>query len=229
LCATIDVVRATTTLAVIGERGGRAVRIARDVTAARRFATESPAALLVGELGGRVPAGFDYSNSPATLAEADLAGREFIFATTNGTRAIVDCQEYGAGGIVAASLRNATAIARLALAQPADGVMVIVCSGRSDRVALDDTYTAGVIVAIAQRLAGDTTPLECSERALMAAAIAQTAGEPLAVLRRSEAGLSVIAIGMDSDLISCATLDATAIIPRVQTITQGDAMVIGFA
>jgi 2-phosphosulfolactate phosphatase len=110
----IDVVRATTTLAVMFDRGCARVLVAGDIPEARAFvASASSSLLLAGESGGLRPPGFDFGNSPVELAGAELAGREVVFCTTNGTRALRACA--GARAIMAGSLRNAEAVCRAAL------------------------------------------------------------------------------------------------------------------
>jgi 2-phosphosulfolactate phosphatase len=110
----VDVVRATTTLTTQLEYGARRVYVAPSIAAARmaRQALES-SALLAGEVGGVAPVGFDLGNSPAECAHADLAGRDIVFATTNGTCALLACA--GGATVLAGALRNAGAVAACAL------------------------------------------------------------------------------------------------------------------
>lgn len=111
----IDVIRATTTLCVLFEQGCRRVLVAPSVAAARDAArTDGAGALLAGEVGGLAPPGFDYGNSPRELAAAEVAEREVIFATTNGTRALRAC--LGGRAILAGAFRNAGAVTAWALA-----------------------------------------------------------------------------------------------------------------
>ena len=63
----IDVIRATTT-AVTAVALGRRCYPAATLQAADELATRLPDALLVGEVGGIMPAGFHMNNSPAELA-----------------------------------------------------------------------------------------------------------------------------------------------------------------
>lgn len=119
----VDVVRATTTLTVQMERGAQRVYVAANIAQARTahramrtYAAREPAGtnvLLAGEAGGIAPVGFDCGNSPAELAHLDLAGREIVFATTNGTRALVACTS--GAYLLAGALRNASAVARAAV------------------------------------------------------------------------------------------------------------------
>jgi 2-phosphosulfolactate phosphatase len=182
----IDVVRATTTLSVMFDRGCARVLVAGDIPEARALVAGTAAPLLLaGESGGLRPPGFDFGNSPVELAEADLAGREVVFCTTNGTKALRACA--GARAIMAGSLRNAEAVCRAALRRvgpaaqsPAAGAtavsgvasaettseartepegraagIVVVCSGRARRPAADDTMCAGVLVEHLERLASE--------------------------------------------------------------------------
>jgi 2-phosphosulfolactate phosphatase len=229
-CAVIDVVRATTTLVVLGERQVARVLVAADVAAARALAQALPGTLLAGEIGGITPPGFDFGNTPAELLRADLAGRWVAFATTNGTRALRAAWIGQAHAIYAAALRNAGAVADLAFQQPAERDLLLVCAGRSSRLALDDLYAAGVIVGLIQQRATQMdAPIAFTESAVIARDLARTAGLPLDVLRRSEAGRAVIEIGLAADLACCAALNASAIVPRVAGVGPDDELIITYA
>jgi 2-phosphosulfolactate phosphatase len=213
--AVIDVVRATTTLAVMGERGAARVIVAGSIDAARALRAVYPAALLIGESHALAPPGFDYGNSPQEIGAAEIAGRALIFATTNGTRALLACRDGGASMLVAAALRNAGAVAALALRDP-------------DRPFALDLYVAGTIamrIVAGAQLAG--VILTLTEGAQMALTIAGTSIAPGTLLRRSEAGQAVIAAGLESDLDWCAELDTTRIVPRVMARgPQGELVVV---
>ncbi len=224
LCGVIDVVRATTTLTVLGERGCRSVLIAPSVEAARHLAAQQPAMVLIGEVGGLAPAGFDFGNSPAELAHADLRQRDVVFATTNGTKAILACHSAGAGMICTAALRNARAAVAYAWQQAAGSAYILVCAGRAGRVALDDAYAAGMIVAIAEQMAPSGNQLHLTERARLAAHIARTSGDPLDVLRRSDAGK----IGVEADLPWCAEVSTSAIVPCIRPLVEGVDIIADF-
>lgn len=149
----IDVIRATTTLVTLFERGCRAVALANSVESARAALASAGAearayTLLIGEVAGLPPADFAYGNSPVALADADLTGTDLIFSTTNGTKALVAAE--GAAAIVAACLRNGrVAVAQaLTLAQAASADLSIICAGRAagTQQGLDDVICAGYLV-----------------------------------------------------------------------------------
>ena len=144
----IDVIRATTTLVAMFERGCQRVLLANDVLSARAAVTEQPNALLVGEIAGLPPPDFAYGNSPVALAAVDLAGRDLIFSTSNGTKALVTVA--GAAGVLGACLRNGRAAtqAALELARAAAADISIVCAGRAGgtQQGFDDLICAGYLV-----------------------------------------------------------------------------------
>ncbi len=244
----IDVIRATTTLSVIFDRGCARVLVAGDIPAARAFvAGAADSYLLAGEVGGVRPPGFDLGNSPVEMAAAELAGREIVFSTTNGTRALRACA--GARAILAGSLRNAEAACRVALsrvepashprstAQPAAtsaeaGVetasealgdreeraagIVLVCSGRMGRPAVDDTLCAGMLVEYLERLApGYGYALQLRDGARLARAVAAGTASVYDLLWQSAAGQAVVKVGLEPDLALCAELNASESVPIV--------------
>lgn len=255
-CIVVDVIRATTTLCVLFERGCRSVLVAPSVADARAARSDLAARgmdiLLAGEAEGLPPPGFDYGNSPAEFARHAFHGREVIFATTNGTRAIRACA--GSRAILAGALRNASAVTRAALAltlsdsnsharngatgesaavsstvsasearvdedRIAGSDVVVVCSGRGGRPALDDTLCAGYLVrrlVDAATEAGVPTLIREPARISLAALTqAEQSGSLRDALSASNAARAVERIGLMADLDLCATVDATGVVPMV--------------
>ncbi len=144
----IDVIRATTSLLTLFDRGARSVALASTVDDARAVGQQRPELLLLGEQAGLPPPGFAYGNSPVDLAAADVAGRDLVFTTSNGTRALQLVA--GARAVLAACMRNGTAVARSAyrLAVEHGTDIGIVCAGRArcSLVGQDDVICAGYLV-----------------------------------------------------------------------------------
>lgn len=211
----IDVLRATTSLLVLIERGCAEVMIAPTVDAARRYGAAHPGVLTAGERGGRAPEGFDFGNSPVAFAQADLDGRRVVFATTNGTRAMLVTRD--APLVLVGCLRNRSAAARVVARDAARNALdiTVVCAGREGRFSLDDAYTAG---AIADAVLADPAArrgVDLTDAALAARALYQGAPDPETLFRRTRAGRNVLEIGLEEDLRFCAEPDRSAIVPRV--------------
>ena len=91
----IDILRATTSIAVLLARGVPAVYPASSVPAAVALRARLGAALLCGEVEGRPPEGFDYGNSPVQFSTIALPTPPLpmVMATTNGTLALLAARE----------------------------------------------------------------------------------------------------------------------------------------
>jgi len=105
----VDVIRATTT-AVTGVALNRRCFPTPSLEAAFALATRLNDPLLVGELGGNMPYGFDLTNSPADLALRSDLSRPMVLLSTSGTKLL--CKAKGCDAVYAACLRNYTAQVR---------------------------------------------------------------------------------------------------------------------
>src|SRR5436309_5616068 len=81
----VDVIRATTT-AITAVAMGRKCHPVATVQAAFHTASRLQNALLAGELGGDMPAGFDITNSPSQLATRSDISRPLVLLSSTGTR-----------------------------------------------------------------------------------------------------------------------------------------------
>ena len=110
----IDVIRAFSVAAYAFAGGARELWLVRTVQEAFALRERAPESLLAGEVGGRLIAGFDFDNSPARMAAANVRGRLIIQRTGAGTQGAV-----GAGAathLLLAALVNARATAAYARA-----------------------------------------------------------------------------------------------------------------
>ncbi len=236
----VDVIRATTTLAVMFERAIRRVYVARDVNVARATRAALPGALVAGEVAAVPPPDFDHGNSPEEWGHLDVAGREVLFSTTNGARALHASR--GGGPIFAGSLRNATAVSHAALAaarrRTADGEaagVLVVCSGRDGLPAEDDSLCAAWLLTTLRDVAGrEETPVALDDAA--AAAL-----DPLNAPKRLDSGdarwlyerllaskpaRDVLDVGLGTDIAWCADLNASPAVPTVTGYDQARDLLI---
>lgn len=146
----IDVLRATTTLAVARAHGAARLVPFGGTAEAIAYRDAHPGTLACGERDGRIVPGFDLGNSPFEYTRERVAGATLAFASTNGSRAMLagrDCRRR-----LLASFANVSAITA-ALADEAD--VWLVCAGKLGRFALEDAACAGTI-AWRLRAAGAT-------------------------------------------------------------------------
>ncbi len=108
----IDVIRATTTAVTAVFLGRRCLPV-ESLAAAFQTATRLQNPLLVGELDGKMPQGFDLTNSPAQLALRSDISRPAILLSSSGTRLI--CATAGCQAVYLACFRNCASLSRYLL------------------------------------------------------------------------------------------------------------------
>jgi 2-phosphosulfolactate phosphatase len=123
----IDVLRAFTSAAYAFASGASAIWLVGTVPDALAMAREIPGCLTMGEDHGRRPEGFDFSNSPVEVANADLNGRILVQRTSAGTQGALAARN--AERLFAASLVCASATAT-AITQAGRGAPSYVITGR---------------------------------------------------------------------------------------------------
>lgn len=207
----LDVMRATTTMAVMFDQGARQVLAAQTLEQAREAAQKVPGRLLCGERHTKTPPGFDYNNSPAQFAQIDLSGRELILTTSNGTRALFSCPEDSTR--LAGSFYNAQAVVShaLSLAQERNGNISIVCAGEYGYFSLEDTTCAGYLALEILR-----QQPECEVRDSVYGAIALYESYPAArLLEYAQSARDLRASGQERDLDFCVRKNASDCVPTV--------------
>ncbi len=207
----LDVMRATTTLAVMFDQGARRVLAAQTLEQAREAAQKVPDHLLCGERHTKTPPGFDYNNSPAQFAQIDLSGRDLILTTSNGTRALFACPEQSTR--LAGSFYNAQAVVSyaLALAQERDCNISMVCAGEYGYFSLEDTVCAGHLAfeLLCQHP-------KCQVRDSVHAAIVLYESYPAPrLLEYAQSAHDLMASGQERDLEFCMRKNASDSVPTV--------------
>ncbi len=118
----VDVIRATTTATTALSRGRR-VFPARTSDEAFVVASTLTNPILVGELGGNMPYGFDMTNSPAQTDVRDDTDRPMVLVSSSGTELIMNSA--GSKGVYIACFRNFSAVAEWLAKQSYERVAVL--------------------------------------------------------------------------------------------------------
>jgi 2-phosphosulfolactate phosphatase len=233
VCVVLDVLRASSTLVTLLERGAAPVYVAGTVDEARALAARlGLPALLCGEVGGLPPPGFDYGNSPTEMAGLALGGRPVVLATSNGTRALAALAT--APAVLVGCFRNAAAVAEraVALARALGADLTLVCSGdeQGSLFSLEDALAAGYLADLVLIQTGEPVPeLDDAARAAWRLWGAYAAGiVPAEGAARGFAdsvhGRDLARLGFHADLAYCARPDASRAVPRL--IVDGDQLVL---
>lgn len=143
----IDVIRATTT-AITAVDTGRRLFPAPSLSGALKLAERLQNALLVGELGGSMPDGFDLTNSPAAIFERTDWSRPAVLLSTSGTPLVCAAARYAAG--YAACMRNWSYQANW-LATNHDRVAIVGAATRGEFREEDQICSAWIAAALVDR------------------------------------------------------------------------------
>ncbi|MHA6483783.1 2-phosphosulfolactate phosphatase [Paenibacillus sp. strain BS8-2] len=212
----IDVLRATSTIVTALSSGATSVIPAETVMDAK--AMHRTGDLLGGERFCRRIAGFDLGNSPSEYHADTVKGKTVILTTTNGTRAIHKSTR--AEHVLAASLLNAEACARLALNLRRD--IVIMCAGSHDEFAIEDGLCAGMLLSHLRSLGG-SDGLETDDFGSAMESMYNDRQHQIEIsLFNSTSGKRLLKLGQKADIVFCAQTNSVRDVPYL----SGDRMIV---
>jgi 2-phosphosulfolactate phosphatase len=165
--------------------------------------------VLAGELYADTIAGFA-PPTPLALAAHGVAGKHVIYATTNGTVALMKAME--AEAVYAAALVNGRAVIEHVLARHPDRTILIVCAGSLGNFNLEDFYGAGYLVDVLAAALGEQADFSDAARAALALF---RSGDPIPMLSNSRVGRMMSERGLAHEIAYAAQLSALDVVPRL--------------
>jgi 2-phosphosulfolactate phosphatase len=211
----IDVLRASTTIAVALANGARTVipLESSDAVVTRAKSFERADVRMAGERKMLPIPGFDFGNSPLEFTREAIEGKTVLMTTSNGTHAITASQ--GARDVIIGSYVNFSAVAtvlRTALRGNTD--IAIVCAGREHQFALEDAGCAGRYVYHVTRRMSNVDMNDAAQACVLLDR--KYADNVLKLFDASEHGRALRAAGLGDDLAACAEIDSYPILPVYQ-------------
>jgi len=210
----VDLLRASTTIAVALANGARAVLPAGSTEEALRIAQnlERDHVVMAGERKSVRIEGFALGNSPLEFTPEAVGGKTVVLSTTNGTQALIAAQ--GAREVVVGAAVNfSVVVQRARAALEAAGDLAIVCAGSERRFAIEDAFAAGRLAKVLLP-EGGLRRVTVNDGALAALEIARHFGEKwLRALRTSAHGRELVTLGFALDLRMCGTQDSHPVLP----------------
>jgi 2-phosphosulfolactate phosphatase len=206
----IDVFMATTTLLTILENGARDIYPVASLEEADEVGAKLEAAGLLrgGEQDAARIEGYDHGPFPEEYTPEVVGGKDVIFVTTNGTRAIADAAP--ADTILLGTLRNAGAVARYLEASGKDSIYLL-CAGAGGRFNVEDFLGAATVLS---RM--DVDGYRLNDGALLALDFAERHEESVyETLKRSRAGRWFVENDRMDAFDFVADIDASDLIPEV--------------
>jgi 2-phosphosulfolactate phosphatase len=206
----IDVLRATSVIVHAISRGAMEIIPVITVDEAFRLAKTFPAGttLLGGERGSRKIPGFDFGNSPGEYVTEKVEGKRLILTTTNGTRAFHAVSS--AREILVGSFLNVEATARRCFEMGRD--LLLFPSGDEGNFSLEDAVCGGMVID--HLIRQDRDSIHLTDAASTAYLLYQQFKQNLIeAFRVSNHGKDLIAKGLEEDLVYCAQVDLTNVVP----------------
>jgi 2-phosphosulfolactate phosphatase len=206
----IDVFMATTTLLNILENGARDVYPVADLEEADevRAKLDTSSLLRGGEQDAARIVGYDHGPFPEEYAPEVVGGKDVIFVTTNGTRAIADVSP--ADTVLLGTLRNAAAVAHHLEASGKDSIY-LVCAGAGGRFNIEDFIGAATVLS---RM--DVEGYRLNDGALLALDFAERHEENVyETLKRSRAGRWFVENDRMDAFDFVADIGASELVPEV--------------
>ncbi|MFJ9824143.1 2-phosphosulfolactate phosphatase [Streptomyces sp. NPDC101160] len=206
----VDVLSFTTAVGVAVEAGTAVHPYAWADETAGAYAREHDAVLAVGRRAAT--AHHPWSLSPAALRAAPAPAR-LVLPSPNGSTIAAEAGRSGAT-VVAASLRNATAVARRLADRPEARIAVVAAGERwpdgSLRPALEDLLGAGAVLAALHALLPGAT---LTPEATAAATLWTATKDPAAALHGCDSGRELYEYGYPQDVEVAAETDSSATVP----------------
>lgn len=191
--ALIDVFTSTTLIATLLDRGATEVVPVRSVREAMAIRAGRPDTILMGERWGKKIPSFDHNTSCVRASTLDVADRQVVVSTTNGTLGILSVEK--ADRLFLGCFRNAAALAqRLAEADEVTLVPIGLAHGRIR--AIEDELCAE---AVRRYLLGEDVGFAALEQRI-----------------RRDLSSRVRNVSRRSDVDYCLELNAVDIVPELR-------------
>ena len=136
----VDIFRATSTIVAAFENSARSIQPVATIEEAEAFKRKG---YLVGAERNCCRCAFaDFGNSPFDYQPELVNGKDIVFTTTNGTKAIHYAKS--AYRIMTGAFVNLQAVANECIRENRD--VVVLCSGWDDKINIEDTMFGGVLI-----------------------------------------------------------------------------------
>ncbi len=206
----IDILRATSVVVHAMSQGASEIIPLTTVEEAFRMAKAFPRGFVIlgGERENKEIPGFDLGNSPREYTEERVKGKKLILTTTNGTRAF---HAVSSGKeILAGSFLNIGAVVQRCLALDKD--LFIFLSGDEGNFSLEDAVCGGMLIdLITQKRRNEISLTDASYSAQIL--YRRFKDNLLEAFRLSHHGRELIERGFEGDLVYCAQIDITPLVP----------------
>jgi len=228
ICVVIDVLRASSTITYLFDKGTQEVWL---TDAVGTFLNKAHAfgdnlKVCAEDVSGHCLLGADFSPSLDDISSNNLVfSGPILMQTTNGTKAVHKILDYGMNIVLVGCMRNATSVMEVALklAEERNRDIYIVCAGRdyATSYSIDDVYCAGYLVRTAQTIAKQKgVTLSLNDSAKLACIVLDSFPNAVEAFHSSASGYVMRSINKSSDVVLCAQTDVSCAVPILKGKTK---------
>jgi len=228
VCVVIDVLRASSTIAALFDKGSREVWLTNDIDGflANHSGERNESLVVCAEsVAGYCLEGADFGPSLEDMAGNNMmAGKNVLMQTTNGTVAVHTLIKRGKDKIFIGCMRNATTVMKAAVdmaGHNSTGIH-IVCAGREAGTSytIDDVYCAAWLVERAMAVAQETgVTLDLNDSAKLALMTLRYFDSAWHAFDASASGAIMRKVDRPGDIELCAMDDVSQSVPVLQGYT----------
>lgn len=228
VCVVIDVLRASSTIATLFDKGVREVWLTDGIDGflATRSVEGNEKLLVCAEsVAGYCLEGADFGPSLEDMSGNDtMEGKTVLMQTTNGTVAVHTLIKRGKDKVLLGCMRNATAVMKAAvdMAERDSTGIRIVCAGREAGTSytIDDVYCAAWLVERAIAVAQEAgVALDLNDSAKLALMTLRCFGNARQAFDASASGAIMRKVDRPGDIELCAEDDVSQSVPVLQGYT----------
>ena len=208
----VDIFRATTSICTAFHNGASAVRTVASIDEAMQY--KEKGYLVAAERNVRKYDFADFGNSPFDFTPEKVTGKEIIFTTTNGTRAVE--KALNADEILIGAFSNISVITDYCSSKNKN--VLILCSGWNNRFCMEDTLFAG---AMAEKLMKSGNFDKKSDAVLAALELWKIAKTDLRTYICTAEHYDRLKLnGLENSVDYCITTDTAPVLPKYSKIRQ---------
>ncbi|WP_261130595.1 2-phosphosulfolactate phosphatase [Bacillus sp. Marseille-Q3570] len=233
VCVLVDVLRATTAMITMLDKGCSEIILTDDerkTLGGLKGLLNQETLVCAEDLYGNVSEYAQFSPSLISINDMDLKEKRVVLKTTNGTLAGLSLWKSGNEHILVGSLRNAKAVMNKAvkMADELGTGVVIVCAGRENGqiAALDDVYTAGVLLDYGRQAATALKRIPLfKDSAKISTHLLSNYQDTIHAFEDSGSGETMRRIGCEEDIKLCAEENLSNLAPVLE-FTEGSSIVV---
>lgn len=214
----VDILRATTSICTAFANGVRSIIPVESSEKAKEL--KGKGYPVAAERNGLVLDFADFGNSPFNFSPQNVAGRDIVYTTTNGTKTIHLAS--GCHAVVIASFSNNTAVAKWIIEKRRP--VIILCAGWKNKYNIEDSLYAGCLSQALMKQGEYTT--DCDSTVAAIDMWDNWKNQPRQIIEKSAQRWRLHKNNLDDCIDFCLKEDTMSVVPILKENHLVDALLL---